>query len=166
MSKERYFRHFKGGLYKFIGEAKHSETQRDMVVYQAMYGDKQIWVRPKDMFYGMAEIGGKQVKRFQEIVPYARSIVAINSDDFKLGDVLQIIAYGNAYLGRLTENNGVGYFCFNPCFHVVDADLLEKVASDESVDGCILYEKECTAITKVTKCEFELFRKYEDENNA
>ena len=43
---DKYFRHFKGGVYRFIGIAKDSETQEEMVVYQAMYGDRQMWVRP------------------------------------------------------------------------------------------------------------------------
>ena len=67
MNKERYFRHFKGGIYKFIGKATDSETQEELVVYQAMYGDKKIWVRPIDMFYEIMTIDGKQVNRFREL---------------------------------------------------------------------------------------------------
>lgn len=50
MDKERYFMHFKGGLYKLIGYAYHSETQEEMVIYQALYGMHKIWVRPKLCF--------------------------------------------------------------------------------------------------------------------
>lgn len=67
MNKERYFRHFKGGIYKFIGKATDSETQEELVVYQAIYGDKKIWVRPIDMFYEIMTIDGKQVNRFREL---------------------------------------------------------------------------------------------------
>lgn len=67
MNKERYFRHFKGGIYKFIGKATDSETQEELIVYQAMYGDKKIWVRPIDMFYEIMTIDGKQVNRFREL---------------------------------------------------------------------------------------------------
>lgn len=67
MNKERYFRHFKGGIYKFIGKATDSETKEELVVYQAMYGDKKIWVRPIDMFYEIMTIDGKQVNRFREL---------------------------------------------------------------------------------------------------
>lgn len=158
MKAERYFRHFKGGLYKFIGEAKHSETQGELVVYQAMYGDKQIWVRPKEMFYGTTEIDGKQVKRFQEIVPYVRSVADINND-FKLGDVLLFVIAGSTYIGRFDGQENDGQLHFNPCFHVVNGEWLEEIAPEED----LIYEEICTHISKVTKIEFELFRKYEDE---
>ena len=44
------YRHFKGNEYMVIGVAKHSETLEPMVVYQALYGDKGLWVRPAAMW--------------------------------------------------------------------------------------------------------------------
>ena len=64
---EKYYRHFKGGLYRLIGMAKDSETLEDLVVYQALYGEKQIWVRPAAMFFGKVERDGKVMDRFEEI---------------------------------------------------------------------------------------------------
>ena len=64
---EKYYRHFKGNLYRLVGIAKDSETLEELVVYQAMYGDHQLWVRPKDMFFGKVERDGKEFPRFQEI---------------------------------------------------------------------------------------------------
>lgn len=46
------YRHFKGGLYQIVAVAAHSETNERYVVYQALYGDMDIWVRPYDMFIG------------------------------------------------------------------------------------------------------------------
>lgn len=48
--KRTIFHSFKGGLYKMLGIAQHSETLEEMVVYQALYGKHEIWVRPKTMF--------------------------------------------------------------------------------------------------------------------
>ena len=64
---DKYYRHFKGNIYKFVGIAKDSETLEEMVVYQAMYGDHQMWVRPMDMFFEEIERDGKKMPRFQEI---------------------------------------------------------------------------------------------------
>ena len=46
----QFYRHFKGGLYQVMAIATHSETNEKMVVYQALYGDYGIYVRPYDMF--------------------------------------------------------------------------------------------------------------------
>ena len=64
---EQYYRHFKGNIYKVLHVAKHSETLEDIVVYQAMYGEKGIWVRPKKMFEEVIERDGKTFRRFSPI---------------------------------------------------------------------------------------------------
>lgn len=61
------YRHFKGNEYLVLYVAKHSETLEDMVVYQALYGEKGIWVRPISMFLESKEVNGKIVNRFEEI---------------------------------------------------------------------------------------------------
>ena len=44
------YRHFKGKEYRLLALAKHSETLESMVVYQALYGEKGLWVRPAEMW--------------------------------------------------------------------------------------------------------------------
>ena len=64
---KKYYRHFKGGIYKFICFAKDSETQEELVVYQALYGEGQVWVRPKEMFFETVTREGRTFPRFEEI---------------------------------------------------------------------------------------------------
>ncbi|HUT96456.1 MAG TPA: DUF1653 domain-containing protein [Candidatus Paceibacterota bacterium] len=67
MIKLGKYKHYKGNEYEVIGIAKHSETQEDMVMYRALYGDNQIWVRPLKMFLEEVEIDGKKIPRFDYI---------------------------------------------------------------------------------------------------
>ena len=64
---EKYYRHFKGNVYRVLHIAKHSDTLEDMFVYQAMYGERGIWVRPLSMFEEEIERDGKTIRRFSPI---------------------------------------------------------------------------------------------------
>ena len=61
------YRHFKGNEYRILYLAKHSETLEDMVVYQALYGEMGIWVRPASMWDETVERDGLVYKRFEYI---------------------------------------------------------------------------------------------------
>ena len=63
----RFFLHFKGGRYRYVCTAFDSETKERMVVYQALYGDRQYWVRPEKMFFETIERDGRKFSRFTEI---------------------------------------------------------------------------------------------------
>ena len=61
------YRHFKGKEYEVLYIAKHSETLEELVVYRALYGDGEIWVRPKSMWNDTVLRDGKEYKRFTYI---------------------------------------------------------------------------------------------------
>ena len=65
MIKLGLYRHFKGMLYQVVGLAKHSETLDPLVIYQALYGDYGLWVRPAGMFLEQVMHNNQQVSRFE-----------------------------------------------------------------------------------------------------
>lgn len=58
------YRHYKGPEYRVLGVARHSETEEEVVVYQALYGEYGLWVRPLEMFQSEVELDGERVPRF------------------------------------------------------------------------------------------------------
>ena len=64
MIKPGRYRHYKGQDYEVIGCARHSETEEELVVYRALYGDRGLWVRPIAIFTQQLSIDGKSVPRF------------------------------------------------------------------------------------------------------
>ena len=61
---EGIYRHFKGGEYQLLSIARHSESQEEMVVYRALYGECGVWVRPLSMWFETIERDGVQLPRF------------------------------------------------------------------------------------------------------
>ena len=58
------YRHFKGKEYQVLYTARHSETLEEYVVYQALYGERGIWVRPASMWNELVERDGETYRRF------------------------------------------------------------------------------------------------------
>lgn len=61
------YRHFKGNEYEVLHLARHSETEEEMVVYRALYGDFSVWVRPASMWNETVERNGQSFCRFTYI---------------------------------------------------------------------------------------------------
>ena len=58
------YRHFKGHEYEVIAIAKNSETMENTVIYRALYGEREFWVRPLSMWTETVERDGKRQPRF------------------------------------------------------------------------------------------------------
>ena len=65
--KRGKYRHFKGNEYEVLCIAKHSETLEPLVVYRALYGKGEVWVRPASMWSEVLERDGKTFPRFTYI---------------------------------------------------------------------------------------------------
>ena len=68
MLKRGIYQHYKGQLYQVFNVATHSETQEKFVVYQCLYGDYSMWVRPLSMFIETVKnTENSEVERFKLI---------------------------------------------------------------------------------------------------
>jgi hypothetical protein len=68
------YKHYKGAEYEVLGLARHSETEEELVVYRALYGDYGLWVRPLAMFAEMVTVDGVDVARFQLVKAYDQAL--------------------------------------------------------------------------------------------
>jgi hypothetical protein len=59
------YEHYKKKRYKVLGVARHSESLEELVVYQALYGELDIWVRPLALFIEDVLIDGILQPRFR-----------------------------------------------------------------------------------------------------
>ena len=59
------YKHYKGNEYRVLAIATHSETLEKMVVYQALYGEYGIWVRPISMWNELVDVNGVETPRFK-----------------------------------------------------------------------------------------------------
>lgn len=48
--KNRIYKHFKGDYYLVLDIAKNADTLEEYVIYEALYGNGDIWVRPLSSF--------------------------------------------------------------------------------------------------------------------
>lgn len=56
------YKHYKGDLYLVEDIAYHSESEERLVVYRALYGNNNLWVRPYDMFLEEVNRNGQKYR--------------------------------------------------------------------------------------------------------
>lgn len=61
------YEHYKGAQYRILAVARHSESLEEMVVYEALYGEHDVWVRPLSMFLEKILLNGLTKPRFTKI---------------------------------------------------------------------------------------------------
>ena len=62
-----FYEHYKKLSYKVLAIARHSETLEELVVYQALYGEYGVWVRPLKMFTENVTMNDIEQPRFKLI---------------------------------------------------------------------------------------------------
>lgn len=65
MIKLGVYKHYKGNEYLVIGLGKHSETEEELVIYKALYGDRELWIRPLEMFFENVSLEAGSKPRFE-----------------------------------------------------------------------------------------------------
>ena len=65
------YKHFKGGLYRYITDATLEWCPEDpnahVIIYESFDDEKRRWVRPKHEFFGSIDVDGKPTKRFTKV---------------------------------------------------------------------------------------------------
>ena len=74
------YKHFKGDYYVVEDVAIHSETKEKYVVYRGLYGERELYIRPLDMFLSKVD-NVKYPKATQEYRFELQNIKSVNTKE-------------------------------------------------------------------------------------
>lgn len=127
----QYYKDYTGNIYRLLHEAKHSESKEEFVIYQALYGNNEIWARPKDMFYGydFKEISREEalsiVSDIENFSPYFPNIKYKNEFG-RLNDSIDIFSKSVRSMMTLLNDRDI-----------VSADLYDNLKTDDDIENKI-----------------------------
>ena len=142
-----FYRHFKGNYYQIITLAHHSETDENLVVYQALYGEYKVCARPYDMFVSKVDKEKYpeviQEYRFEKVEPpflegnkveIENDKEKMNSETDKLMEFLDTKSMKRKIelldiMKNDLNDNAVNVICISLDIPEVDGTLLEKYES-------------------------------------
>lgn len=99
------YQHYKNKPYKYVGTARHSETQEEFVIYETCYehaGDR-VWIRPKAMFHEVIDVDGKPRPRFAQVSLRFEEKSGLSENDLRIIGGLMASCFGEWDADRFQE---------------------------------------------------------------
>jgi len=134
--QSEYYRHFRNGkLYHILEYATIEATEEEAVVYEAMYDDHRVWIRPKSNFFEEVSFEGKMVPRFQP-VPYEEIQEELDQEFNKgfeeLSDAEIRVAKNSHRMKSVQDAVEQGWIALDMLQHQMDnIGLLDKYYAEE-----------------------------------